>query len=136
MILATIAHAPVLSALHAETFPEEPWSTENFLSLLTQPSVTAWLHEAGGFLLLRQAADEAEILTLGAIPRRQGIARTLLQTAITHAATNHVEKIFLEVSETNTSARALYATFNFTQIGRRQNYYLNGTAALVLSLTL
>jgi ribosomal-protein-alanine N-acetyltransferase len=134
--LAGPAYAAALAQLHAATFPEDPWNEAAFATLLAHPGTLAWLDERGGFLVLRTVLDEAEILTLGTTTRRQGIAKALLQTAITHALTHAITKIHLEVAEKNTQAQSLYTTHNFTQSGRRPNYYPNGDTALVLCLEL
>jgi ribosomal-protein-alanine N-acetyltransferase len=136
LIRVNALHADVLAALHGETFPEEPWSAENFRALLAQPTITAWLDERGGFLLLRIAADEAEILTLGSILRRQGIARALMETGINHAKAAGVTKIFLEVADQNIAAKALYTELGFTQLSLRKHYYANGDDALLLGVEL
>jgi ribosomal-protein-alanine N-acetyltransferase len=43
------------------------------------------------------------------------------------------EVMFLEVSTTNTAARALYGQAGFAQVGLRRQYYADGSDALVLS---
>jgi ribosomal-protein-alanine N-acetyltransferase len=40
--------------------------------------------------------------------------------------------MFLEVSEANGAARALYAAAGFEEAGRRRRYYADGSDALVL----
>jgi ribosomal-protein-alanine N-acetyltransferase len=40
--------------------------------------------------------------------------------------------MFLEVSERNAAARALYAAAGFAEVGRRRRYYADGADALVL----
>jgi ribosomal-protein-alanine N-acetyltransferase len=130
---ATIAHAPVLAAMHAQAFPEDPWSEAAFISLLAQPGMTALIDERGGFLLLRTILDEAEIITIGVTHPRQGIATRLLQTAL---ACTIATKIHLEAAESNTAALALYTRLGFTPSGRRPAYYPNGTAALTMTLTI
>jgi len=123
-----------LAALHEKAFPEEPWSADNFLGLLTQPVVFTWIDERGGFVVLRIVADEAEILSLGAVPRRQGIGRGLMQMALGFAREAAVETVFLEVADGNDAAKAMYFGLGFTQINRRRGYYANGDDALVLAL--
>jgi len=136
LIRANALHAEVLAALHAKAFPAEPWNAEMFRSLLAQPTTSAWIDERGGFLLLRIAADEAEILTLGSILRRQGIARALMETGIHYAKTAGVTKIFLEVADQNIGAKALYTRLGFTQLSVRKHYYANGSDALLMVLDL
>jgi ribosomal-protein-alanine N-acetyltransferase len=88
-------------------------------------------------VLMRQAADEAEILTLATMEhaRRQGIARRVLAAGLDWAEAAGAMRVFLEVSEGNAPARALYAAAGFTACGVRRRYYADGSDALVLQLT-
>jgi ribosomal-protein-alanine N-acetyltransferase len=130
------AYAPVFAALHAQAFPHEPWDEASFATMLAQPGMLGFLDERGGFLLLRIVLDEAEIITIGVIPRRQGIATALMMQGIAAARAAGVAKIHLEVAEDNSSARALYARLGFTLTGRRKAYYATGADALTLALDL
>jgi ribosomal-protein-alanine N-acetyltransferase len=136
LITATAAHADVLAALHGAVFPEEPWDGPGFAALLSQPGMTGLINPAGGFLLLRMVADEAEIITIGVVPKRQGIGRALLTTGLAKIRPLGVSMVYLEVASGNTAARRLYESFGFTQSGLRQKYYINGEDALILSLSL
>ena len=91
-----------------------------------------------GFVILRHAADEAEILSIGVLPavRRQGVGRTLLAAAVEHAGAAGAAAIFLEVGEDNAIARALYEMAGFVPVGRQPDYYRraghSGVAAIVM----
>ena len=92
------------------------------------------MEHALGFILCRIAADEAEVLTLF-VPeasRRKGVATALLDRAVAHARAAQAAALFLEVSEANAAARALYAGLGFSEVGRRTRYYQDGADALVL----
>lgn len=128
--------AATLAALHAQAFPEDPWGAKSFETLLALPGMHAFLDQRGGFLILRIVLDEAEIITIGVLHRRQGIATALLTRAITTARQAGVAKIHLEVADQNHAARALYAAQNFYPTGRRKSYYPDGTDALTLTLDL
>jgi ribosomal-protein-alanine N-acetyltransferase len=130
------AYAAVFAVLHAQAFPHDPWNEASFATLLAQPGMHGFLDERGGFLLLRIVLDEAEIITIGAATRRQGIATALMAQAIATARTAGVRKIHLEVAEDNLPARALYAAHNFIETGCRKAYYPNGANALTLALDL
>lgn len=130
------AFAPVFAALHAQVFPHEPWSEASFATLLAQPGVLGFLDERGGFLLIRIVLDEAEILTIGSIAPRQGIATALLRQGLAQGAALGVKIIHLEVAEDNAPARALYAGLGFALTGRRKSYYASGADALTLALEL
>jgi ribosomal-protein-alanine N-acetyltransferase len=138
MIAATAAEAAALAALHAEAFPvAERWGAEAIRLMLEMPGAFG-LHLPGiGFILARVAADEAEVLTLAVRPaaRRQGHGAALLAGAMAGAALRGAGAMFLEVSDRNPAARALYAAAGFEEAGRRRRYYADGSDALVMKRT-
>lgn len=135
MIPAAVAAAPALAALHAGAFPPaEAWGADAIRLMLEMPGAFG-LHLPGqGFVLARVAAGEAEILTLAVAPaaRRRGHGAALLAGAMAGAAARGAEAMFLEVSDRNAPARALYAAAGFAEVGRRRRYYPDGADALVL----
>jgi len=134
---ATGADCDVMAAIHASAFTAaDAWGRDVFGLQLALPNVFGLLHRLGGFILMRVAADEAEVLTLAVAPavRRSGLGRTLLHDACKHAATNGARVVFLEVSVRNTAALALYTGAGFTEAGRRLHYYSDDADALVLRL--
>lgn len=134
---ATIGDAGFLADIHAACFTES-WSGSAILALLIQPGVFAFLTEEKGFVLIRTASDEAEILTLAVIPaaRRRGIASALVQAGAGEAGRRGARTLFLEVNENNDAARSLYAELGFAAAGRRRDYYGAGQDALVLQCQL
>jgi ribosomal-protein-alanine N-acetyltransferase len=130
MIIAGAAQAGLLAALHEAAFPDDPWDEATFATLLADPHVTALIDERGGLMVLRQVLDEAEIITLGAVPRRQGIGRALCEAALARPG---LRVLHLEVAATNAPALALYAALGFTPTGRRRAYYHDGSDALTMS---
>jgi ribosomal-protein-alanine N-acetyltransferase len=136
---ATLADIDVMAAIHASAFATpDAWSRDVFSLQLALPNVFGLLHPAGGLILVRIAADEAEILTLAVNPaaRRGGIGSALLQEATTLAAEIGARTVFLEVSVANIAGRQLYASAGFVQAGRRPRYYSDQSDALVLRLDL
>lgn len=135
-----VATATRLATLHAAAFPA-PWDAGAFEALLTQSGVFV-IEQAGGFILLRAVADEAEILTLAVHPtaRRQGLGARLVRSAANTAADHGVTRMFLEVADDNTPARALYDRTGFAVAGRRPAYYAHPDGsrrdALIMALTL
>ena len=130
-----VADAPALAALHAAAFEAaERWDAAAIATLLAMPGAFGLSIPAAGFVLARVAADEAEILTLAVIPpaRRQGHAGALLGGAMAGALLRGAGTMFLEVSDRNGAARALYARAGFAEAGRRRRYYADGADALVL----
>jgi ribosomal-protein-alanine N-acetyltransferase len=137
MTPASLAHAAAIAAIHAAAAAAgagEHWSEASMRSLLVLPTTLGLVGADGGFILLRCAADEAEILMLAVVPpkRRRGIARTLLQSGLEAAMARGAVTAFLEVAVTNAPARALYDAEGFREIGRRRGYYANGADAVVL----
>lgn len=129
---AGMTHAPVLAALHATSF-DTPWSESAFAEMIVQVTVSGWIAVRDtpvGFILIRSAGGEAEILTLAVTPdaRRGGIASALLGHALDCAAARGAQSCYLEVAEDNPNAIALYRRAGFTESGRRPGYYARGTA--------
>ncbi len=121
-------HAGILAALHGLSF-DSPWSESAFSDLAASPGAFATLalerYEPIGFLLTRQAADEAEIITVATRPdaRRRGVARKLIDHQLTELSSRGVTQVFLEVAEPNHAARTLYEGLGFMEAGRRRGYY-------------
>lgn len=134
MIAAGPEHAAALAAIHAIAFPQDPWPEASFETLLSQPGVAGFIDPRGGMVLVRSVVDEAEILTIGAAVKRQGIGRALMDAAILHLKARNVVNLYLEVAASNIAARGLYAALGFQQTGRRRKYYPNGDDALIFSL--
>lgn len=127
-----------LADLHATAF-DAPWSPTAFADLLAQPGVILEVEDQG-FILVRVALDEAEILTLAVRPeaRRAGIGARLSQAAAARAAMLGADRLHLEVAEDNAAAQALYARLGFVTVGRRRRYYArpDGSSADALLLVL
>lgn len=143
---ATVADAAVLAALHAPSFPEEPWDAASFAKLLAMPGARCFLLAAAGqpqgLILLRRAADEAEVVTLAveASARRRGYGALLLRQGLAEMAAEGARRAYLEVAEDNAAARGLYAAAGFALCGRRRGYYRRSGAppcdAVLLSAAL
>lgn len=131
----TAFSAPAMAAIHAAAFPPaERWDAAVFRTQLDLPGVQGLIHRDGGLILIRVAADEAEVLTLAVTPaaRRRGIAAALLRQAAATLRAQGAHMLFLEVAVGNTAALALYRQAGFQQVGRRRHYYPDGGDALVL----
>lgn len=122
-----------MAALHEICFARG-WSRSEFDTLISDSNVVAlsafqrtWVGTVRlvGFFVGRQAADEAEILSLAVNPayRRRGIAEALLQEAGRRFFATHVATLFLEVDEHNGPACRLYERNGFEIVGKRSGYY-------------
>ncbi|MBL4740535.1 MAG: GNAT family N-acetyltransferase [Sneathiella sp.] len=136
----TPAAAKLLSQLHSLCF-SKAWSEKDFSDLLVLSGTTAQVIDLNetpsAFCLYQRAREDAEILTLGVIPaaRGQALGQLMLSHGIGHLKTAGVTRVFLEVSETNASARKLYKNSEFLEVGIRKNYYKEGdnrTHAIVM----
>ena len=142
--MSVLETAEALAALHRAAFAdmgERPWTTPELASLLTTSGIRFCIRERG-FVAVRVAADEAEILTLAVHPeaRRRGLARALVDQALAEAAGAGAIRVLLEVAIDNSAARGLYERLGFVETGRRGRYYgrADGSRvdALVLALDL
>jgi len=65
--------------------------------------------------------------------RQQGIGSTLLERALVGLAGEGATSVKLEVRVGNEEARALYRSFGFSPMRRRERYYDDGEDAIVLA---
>ena len=117
---------PQLAALHARCF-SDAWNMHEFQNLIATGNVLCLIvgeAEAHGFILIRAAADEAEVLSLAVAPevRRRGRAHALVLSGAEQAFANGARRLFLEVNVNNTAAGALYRKLGFSEVGRRRGY--------------
>ncbi len=89
------------------------------------------------YLSFYHSVDEMEILNFAVAPqfRRLGIGRRLLGLVLQIGSKMGIERVVLEVRNSNVAARNLYACFGFEQVGLRKAYYPdNREDALILQL--
>ncbi|MGH6763310.1 MAG: GNAT family N-acetyltransferase [Phyllobacterium sp.] len=123
--------------IHAARFAQ-PWPRDDIQGLLSQPTVFGFVARregrrkegAGGFVLARLAADEAEILTIAvdAAFQRQGIGHQLMDAVLRHLHGARAQALFLEVDEGNIAAIGLYQGLGFITVGKRPDYYSSGNS--------
>ena len=106
----------------------DPWSARDFRECVASDVVflvAAASDGVAGYVIAQDAADEGEILNLAVAPGRQrgGIGRALVEQVLGALAGRGARRVFLEVREANTAARALYAALGFQEVGRRPRYY-------------
>ena len=122
----------------------DPWSKSSFEEAINSDNITVYsvTNDNGnmvGFSCLLMIDYEAEILNIAVDrnSRNQGIGTLLATHMINICRSNGVEDIFLEVRESNVSARALYDKLGFAEIGKRKKYYSNPPAdAILMKLSL
>jgi len=124
----------------AKRSPETAQWSCNSYAILSDPGYLAWVGEVrgavSGFCIARIVGNEAEILNLAVHPakRRAGIARALLNQALADFRVRSVDRVFLEVRESNMAAIHFYEKQRFTRTGLREGYYREPTEAAVLMM--
>ena len=137
-----------MSVLHAERF-FHGWDEGEIHSLVSQPTTFAYTARLntgvaglGGFVLGREAAGEAEILTVAVSSKypRHGLGWRLMLAALREVRGRGAETMFLEVDEGNVAAQGLYRKLGFRRVAERKGYYElrdgTKTTALVMRLDL
>lgn len=130
---------PFVLAIERASFPV-PWSDRAFRALLHRSDARVIVADDGGDVLgyaaVWFAEDEGELGDLAVAPdhRRRGVGRRLLEACLEEARRRGIERFFLQVRESNTAARRLYASQGFRTVGRRHRYYRDPAEdALVLA---
>ncbi len=135
--------------IHGEGF-RRGWGIDEFETLMAEPTVRCLLlrretvfgtRRLLGFIMMRLVAGEAEVLTIAVAQARRGhgYGRRLIDEAIRRAYGEGIGEVFLEVSESNPPALALYRRIGFREVGRRKGYYAEGgtgATALVMRVQL
>jgi len=120
--------------------PEAAAWTVKSLEQLNKRGELGWVIEdekkVVGFLAVRAVVAEAEVLNLCIAPekRRLGLAEALLAEAVAELRRTRVDRLFLEVRESNTPAINFYEKHNFNKTGRRPAYYRDPDEAAVLMM--
>lgn len=113
-----------MAEIHAQSF-FKGWENDDMGAHIQKDICFGFGRPLEGFIILRAASDQAEILTIATAPdhRRRGIARVLLEISETELVENGVDTVFLEVAEDNKAAIKFYQGAGFEPIGRRPGYY-------------
>lgn len=126
-----------MAQVHALGF-QPHWSELEIAAMMHMSTTAGFLARRGaepvGMALFRVAGDEAEVLTIAIVPavRGRGIGADLLACGEADALAQGARRVFLEVSTNNASAQSLYFRVGYREIGRRRDYYADGSDALVL----
>ena len=81
--------------------------------------------EIVGYCIIYYVMDEAEIARIAVDEkvRRQGVGRGLLDFVCECCKVKHVQRLLLDVRESNESARRFYEQYGFAVDGIRKNFY-------------
>ncbi len=147
---ATPDDVAAVVALEALLFGVDAWSEEQVRGELTGERRSAWVVEDAavgdpgpgdavvGYVVTLAAGDVVDLQRVAVHPghQRHGLARRLLDAAVSAARADRADRMLLEVSAANTAALACYAGLGFVEIDRRRRYYRDGTDAVVMRLPL
>ncbi|GKH34259.1 bifunctional tRNA (adenosine(37)-N6)-threonylcarbamoyltransferase complex dimerization subunit type 1 TsaB/ribosomal protein alanine acetyltransferase RimI [Muricomes sp. OA1] len=107
----------------------DPWSETSVLDTINQPqTICIAAEKAGrliGYMLVYEAAGEAEIVRIAVEKesRRQGAGSHLMLKLENICEERKINKILLDVRESNAAARSFYEEEGFVEDGIRQNFY-------------
>lgn len=128
---------PAVAELEARIF-SKPWSEKSFLDSFHSENNIYLVAESEkgvtGYCGIWTAFETADLCNIAVAPeyRRQGIADRLLQESVKRAGKKGVERLMLEVRESNLGALCLYRKNGFQKIGIRKGYYSSPTEDAVL----
>ncbi len=135
----TLKDLPEILAIERASF-NNPWSKESFTNELSGPLSCTIIAKSSsdslacGYCCYRVITPEAELLRIAVRPeeRLDGVGRALLDEMFRLLRLQQVTTVYLEVSETNQAALALYKKSGFLVTGRRPGYYDQDTTAALL----
>ena len=86
-----------------------------------------------GICVMQVVLDEAQInyFVINKKFRQKGYGTYLMIYLIEKCKKLNINKLLLEVSQDNKTARNFYSRFNFSTVGVRRNYYRDGSDALL-----
>jgi len=86
-----------------------------------------------GICVFHVILDEAQInfFVVNHKYRKRGFGTYLMGYLIKECEKLNINKLFLEVSSTNSTAEKFYSRFDFSTVGIRRNYYRDGSDALL-----
>jgi ribosomal-protein-alanine N-acetyltransferase len=120
-----------VSRVERRSFPT-PWSTQAYVTEIANPSACYLVAALGeraetvvGYGGTWVIMDEAHITTLGVDPTVRGrkIGERLLCELLVAARRLGATRATLEVRESNTAAKNLYAKYGFAWVAQRKGYY-------------
>ncbi|HXG71742.1 MAG TPA: ribosomal protein S18-alanine N-acetyltransferase [Gemmatimonadaceae bacterium] len=129
--LARTADLDSVAAIEKASFGD-PWPKAAFKRLIGDPLAIFLVgrgSEGGvdGYVVAVAVAGEGEVLNVAVSngARRTGLGGKLLDAVLLELRARSVTAAFLEVRNSNSSARGLYESRGFADVARRRGYYVN-----------
>ena len=128
---ANAADIPYIIAIELGAETAAHWPAAEYERIFEPGGVprTAHVVESGGqisgFIVARCIDQEWELENVAVRPasRRQGLGHAMVEHLLQFARDASAARVFLEVRESNQSARGLYLKLGFRETGRRLAYY-------------
>lgn len=124
----TARHVAAIAALEAQCF-SDPWSETAIAEELNHPYAVFYVATDGervlGYAGMHHIGDEGYIDNVAVFPeaRRQGVARSLMNTLERYGRENNLYRLTLEVRASNSAALALYEGAGYVRDGVRPSFY-------------
>lgn len=135
-------HLDAVMAIEEEAYPS-PWTRGMFRQDIDIPLARFYVafldHVLVGYVGIWRVADEAHLtsVTVRLEYRRQGLGSQLVRFILQVSAELGLQRVFLEVRESNLAGQRLYRKLGFQQTGWRKGYYRStGEDAVVMSKTI
>lgn len=119
---------PNVAALEACTF-SDAWTEQSVYETFCQSqafiAVAESEDELVGYCIVYYVLDEGEIarIAVDEKARRKGVGRGLLDYVCKCCQEKQIERLLLDVRESNVGARAFYQHYGFEEDGIRKNFY-------------
>lgn len=124
---------PKIAEIHAASF-KHGWDDEELARMKAHKGTSILVARRAspfgtrgplGVLILRTAADEAEVITIAVHPRQRGrgIGKKLMEAGLFRLYGERCKSLFLEVDSANSPAILLYKSLGFKEVGQRKGYY-------------
>lgn len=117
-----------IATLEKNIFPDA-WSARSIRETFMQTQAMIMVAEEAdviiGYSIIYYVMDESEIARIAVeeSKRHMGVAKSLLDEMILRLKEKGIQKILLDVRESNVPARRFYEKYGFSQDGIRKNYY-------------
>lgn len=132
--------ASCVAKIEEECF-STPFSEDDILGYIDNPIWNFFVAKSGdsvvGYISFTKIIDECQIVNVAVseTARKMGVGTLLIENLLDFCHQNSVNKLFLEVRESNVPAIKLYEKFGFSVVGVSKNHYSMPTEnALLMNL--
>ncbi len=132
-------HAEALHTIETVCF-SHPWTAKDFLEESENPNAHFLAAVSDkkivGYIGIQEICGEGSVTNVAVLPefRRCGIAKALIEKALSDAEKRDCEFLTLEVRESNFPARNLYEKLGFTVSGERKHFYRDPDETAILMI--